>query len=679
MSERFVDHRGRRIELGTVIGKGGEGTVYEVVGQVGAVAKLYHSKAIPDTKAAKLKVMVEASNDQLFKVSAWPKATVHSETNRAIRGIIMDRVSGYREIHTLYSPAHRNSAFPKADWGFLLRTAENLARAFSVLHRNGQVIGDVNQSNVLVASDALVKLIDTDSFRVSFNGRSFPCEVGVPLFTPPELQGKNFRDVDRLESHDLFGLAVLIFHLLFMGRHPFSGRSTGSGDGPTIEQAISEGRFAFSVNAARLQMQPPPHAPQLTLVPRPVAELFEQAFAVPAAASSRRPSAQQWLDGLSRISGELNVCKTDRGHRYGRHLSSCPWCDLVTRGSPNFFVTVSVQATLHSGPRTIASFQLRINGLKILERSFLTASSGVSNTAPPEIVIPPEIPLQRPITQTIAVCVAVIGILLCFTPLIPIGLPIVFGMAIWWAVMELDARDRYRGANSMRNELLARLRRSTQEMRRAIEVAEWERAEVKKDIMSRVEKGKTGLGEFVQRAKAALTQYQRLDGEFAAQRSQLEMKKRELLLDAFLRQFFISDAQLPRIGQGRVATLESFGIETAADIEDYALSLVPGFGQVLISTLIAWRSALASQFRFNPSTALPQGELNRLLQRQTHQRNEVFNQAAVLTSEAERCCQRVNSELLGCWAKHDELSRRLADMTHQRTAADGALARATRR
>ena len=75
-----------------------------------------------------------------------------------------------------------------------------------------------------MAQDATVALIDADSFQFSLNGKSYPCVVGVPDFTPPELHGKNLASVQRTIEHDNFGLAVAIFHLLFMGRHPFAGR-----------------------------------------------------------------------------------------------------------------------------------------------------------------------------------------------------------------------------------------------------------------------------------------------------------------------------------------------------------------------------------------------------------------------------------------------------------------------
>ena len=58
-------------------------------------------------------------------------------------------------------------------------------------------------------------------------------------------------------NHDRFGLAILIFHLLFVGRHPFAGRYRGAGD-LSIEKAIAERRFAFSKNRSETLVDPPP-------------------------------------------------------------------------------------------------------------------------------------------------------------------------------------------------------------------------------------------------------------------------------------------------------------------------------------------------------------------------------------------------------------------------------------
>src|SRR6185437_14078277 len=99
-------------------------------------------------------------------------------------------------------------------------------------------------------------------------------------------QGQRFDRVQRRPIHDNFGLAVLIFQLLFLGKHPFAGRYSGSGDMP-LERAIGEFRFAYS--SAPNGMQPPPGAPLLSDFPDEIASYFERAFG--RAGIAARPSA----------------------------------------------------------------------------------------------------------------------------------------------------------------------------------------------------------------------------------------------------------------------------------------------------------------------------------------------------------------------------------------------------
>lgn len=220
---KVVDKQGRPVPLGAEIGRGGEGTVYELAGRTDIVAKLYHEPLSVD-KAAKLAAMAAISSERLLKVAAWPLHTLHPQIGANACGLLMPRVGGLREIHELYGPKSRLTHFPDATWAFLSHTAMNTARAFAVLHEQDLVIGDVNQSNLLASGRGTVILIDCDSFQVSHQGRIYLCDVGVPTHTPPELQGQSFRSVTRTPNHDNFGLAIVIFQLLFLGRHPFSGQ-----------------------------------------------------------------------------------------------------------------------------------------------------------------------------------------------------------------------------------------------------------------------------------------------------------------------------------------------------------------------------------------------------------------------------------------------------------------------
>ncbi len=72
----YYDNLNQRVELGPQLGVGGEGAVFEVVGQPSSVAKIYHKP--PDAlQSQKLKAMATLARPQLLTVAAWPTATLH--------------------------------------------------------------------------------------------------------------------------------------------------------------------------------------------------------------------------------------------------------------------------------------------------------------------------------------------------------------------------------------------------------------------------------------------------------------------------------------------------------------------------------------------------------------------------------------------------------------------------
>ena len=245
-----IDTRGHSFQLGKEIGKGGEGSVFEIAGDAKTVAKIYHAPLTTE-KADKICVMAGLWSEKIAGLMAWPIDLLSTPAGQPV-GFLMFKIDGRKDVHHLYSPKSRRSDFQRADWRFLIRASINMARAFAAVHDTGCIIGDVNHGSILIGQDATVRLIDCDSFQVVSGTRRFLCEVGVETFTPPELQGKSFKGVVRTDSHDDFGLAVMIFLTLFMGRHPFSGRYLGSGDMP-ISKAIEQYRFAYGAHRANSQ------------------------------------------------------------------------------------------------------------------------------------------------------------------------------------------------------------------------------------------------------------------------------------------------------------------------------------------------------------------------------------------------------------------------------------------
>ncbi len=337
----FLDEQGRPWRLDRRLAEGGEGAVYTVADDPALLAKLYTRTPSAQT-VEKLTWMVQNSSSTLRQVAAWPVGLLYPQPGAPAAGFLMPRFVDFQPVHHLYNAAQRLKYFPRADWSFLAHAARNTAAAFEEVHAAGCLVGDVNQSNVLVAPRALIGLIDCDSFQVQAGERLFLCEVGVAHYTPPELQGQSFRGLARTVNHDRFGLAVLLFQLLFMGRNPYAGRFLGAGES-NFERDIREFRFAYSAGAAALQMERPPHTPALDVVGPELGQLFERAFLRGSEVDTARPSATEWVQALERFGQALRVCAVDSGHKT-LNPSACVWCALVQGGSPDFFRGVAAIA-----------------------------------------------------------------------------------------------------------------------------------------------------------------------------------------------------------------------------------------------------------------------------------------------------------------------------------------------
>ncbi len=328
-----IDSAGRALPLGAKIGGGGEGDVYGLSRDPKSVVKLYHKPPSPEA-VEKLTAMAGLGSPALLKVAAWPTGLARDARTRQAAGFVMPRVTDCQPVQALYNPAQRLRSFPRAGWAFQVRAALNLAAAFEEVHRAGCLVGDVNQSNALVSPKAEVRLIDCDSFQVRAGGRVYCCDVGVPHYTPPELQGKPLRGHTREENHDRFGLAVLIYQLLFVGRHPYAGVYSGTDD-PGFEQLIADYRFAQGPDAHTWHMAPPPHVPTLSDIPPALGTLFRRAFE--RKTSDGRPTATEWHAELQSLDARVTTCVSDTGHTFWRGAGTCVWCRLAKTGPEYYF------------------------------------------------------------------------------------------------------------------------------------------------------------------------------------------------------------------------------------------------------------------------------------------------------------------------------------------------------
>ena len=69
--ELVLANSGHSVQLGDIIGRGGEGTIYELQGRDAEAAKIY-LQLPPREKVAKLQAMAQVPDAALLKIAAWP-------------------------------------------------------------------------------------------------------------------------------------------------------------------------------------------------------------------------------------------------------------------------------------------------------------------------------------------------------------------------------------------------------------------------------------------------------------------------------------------------------------------------------------------------------------------------------------------------------------------------------
>ena len=565
---------GKQITLRSELGRGGEGIVYAVDGDANIAAKIYHQDKASERRE-KILSMVQANWHAQASNVAFPIEALFNSSNLFV-GFTMPRVGGHKPIERLYSPTSRKTDFPKANFAFLVRVALNIARALANVNATGCVVGDINHSGVLVSENATVTLIDCDSFQVSSNGMLFHCKVGVPEFTPPELQGKRLDQIIRTTNHDSFGLAVLLFSLLFMGRHPFAGKDhLGKGDMP-METGIAQFRFAYSTRKNETRMEPPPHVPHLTDIPQDLANAFEIAFGPPGV-SVGRPKPANWIELLESAEKNIVRCRTNTAHQHFQNAKSCPWC-AMEKAYPGFIAFSPTFPTNLGTPVDLGQLIAAINsvqdpGIANPLRNLMPLFSGSPTPLP---AVSTSNWKSRYIAGLVAgLCSLELFYLDSPAPLLGV---VALGGSVWWSFKQWDVIDPFQKKTAQISRIYEELERK------------WTQASDNRAFQE------TRRG-----ANECIRQFQSLGPEEAREITDLKLQQREQQLTRFLERFHIQHATIKGIANARKVTLISYGVETAADVSAQRIKRISGFGPSMTGTIVAWRISIERKFTFDPS------------------------------------------------------------------------------
>jgi DNA-binding helix-hairpin-helix protein with protein kinase domain len=570
------DDQGQGVQVGTLLGKGGEGSVYEVLGDPGRVLKIYHEPGRINVE--KLTAMVRLRTPSLGKVSAWPERMLHQQRGGRVVGFIMPRADG-TNLSDLLGPGSRKISFPQATYPFVVHAALNLARAFATTHSVGAVVGDVKEVNEVVNDKAMVTLVDTDGFQIRDpqSGRIFFTTAVTATHQPPELQGmSDFSRLTRTPDQDAFGLAVLIFQLLFMGRHPFTGVPVAQKD-LEIHEAIKLLQFSWAPNLSRRLYSQPPATLSLASVGA-LGPLFLRAFL--STQPGGRPSSAEWAGMLESYKNQLRMCSVNSAHAYVE-TGGCPLCRIEAQTTTLLFI----------GPLTASKHGLVFDLVAIWAQIDAVPSPGKPQPVPPlpacaASALAIEIGKGRRLQRLRAVGVLLVGSVVTYGSVALVGsvggwsAAFLAGMVAWivWAQGYLNAAVY----TTARHDAQARLNELEQQ---------WE-----------AEASEGAFNEKIRTLAAAREELRRLNDERRQGLQQLQQTVRQKQLDRYLQTKLICHARIPNIGPSRVTTLRSNNIETAYDITPAKLLInISGFGPVLKGSLFAWRQHVEAGFRFDSS------------------------------------------------------------------------------
>jgi DNA-binding helix-hairpin-helix protein with protein kinase domain len=637
------DEQGNQLQLGIKLGEGGEGAVFDTTHNGETVAAKIYTQSLPPERQAKLRAMAQVGDTYLKQIAAWPISVLLTKRPGPIAGFTMPKFSGYHPVHELYGVGSRRQTFPKADYAFLVGTARNIAAAFDAIHAHGHAIGDVNENNIIVSHQGTVKLLDCDSFHVNTPVASFPCTVGVPHYTPPELQGlSSFHGVTRTSNHDNFGLAVLVFQLLFMARHPFSGIPKTAGDLP-LERSIQEYRFAYGADRLSRFNDMPPKALSLDYLPSAFGDLFWRAF-TETGVKHGRPKAKEWVAALDGLLRSLRSCSAEPRHKYPGQLHSCIWCERDKQGTPYFTPASANGPTINfqAAGANLAALWSQIQGLSVVPQ--LQAFNGpvlnVAGRPAPASARSPQIK-----TRLLYTAICVVALLLS-----------IVAPKLWWLWLAAGGI----AVNAVKPELPLELNAR----RSALASAQRSYDAVRADY-DRV-RGERPLADALRGLAQIKAQLDDLPQVLALEMKQLKATLVARQLHDFLDKHFIHDAKISGVGAQRKQTLVSFGVETAADITSSAIGIIPGFGAGLTNNLLAWRKSVERKFVPSLSIAPSPQDVNSVNARVASMRSRLEQQlrdgAAHLQTVRNETLNRQNAVKGALETAHHNLAQAQADL-----------------
>lgn len=371
------------------LGKGGEGAVHSVITHSLStlppaeelVVKMYFEPNA-ESRPQKIRSMILAPPDS--DSVAWPMAAV--QKNGKFAGYVMTKLD-YDKFRPWADLAHsqtRRKTAKDFDVLYAITAIRNFAVAIEAVHDEGHRIGDINESNMFVGSDARVFLVDTDSAQIRDpkQDKTYPCLVGKPEYTAAEISHGPLKDHQRTEATDVFGFAVAAYQMLLGGPHPTDSvfnHPDPDVDPPKTIEKIRAGTFpALSPNTGAKQGLTPPSRVAIDGVPSEVQQALLKALSPNPA---DRLSLSTLVDTFDNTADNMLQCSTVKQHWYDSRDGSCGWCAHAAKTQIDPWVPEQKAPSANATPKKKAS-QKSLSGLNFGSND---NNKGPAKRLPPQV------------------------------------------------------------------------------------------------------------------------------------------------------------------------------------------------------------------------------------------------------------------------------------------------------
>ncbi len=232
------------VVLGSRLGKpGGEGAAYET-NLDGQVAKIFSlgtnndKSRATENKYLKIRNLIESGIS--YPGICFPRMMLTTTAGEFV-GYTMDRAKG-DPLGEVINPMVIRDEFPNMKREDLVQICIDILEKIVFLHNNGIVLCDINLGNILVdgikQGQPIAYFIDTDSYQLN----DLLGEVGVDIFTPPELHGRDLGKTKRTLENEYFSVSTLLFMIMLPGQKPYA-RIGGTG---SVAENIRTGIFPYA-------------------------------------------------------------------------------------------------------------------------------------------------------------------------------------------------------------------------------------------------------------------------------------------------------------------------------------------------------------------------------------------------------------------------------------------------